>query len=297
MKQPHLELLAFSAHNCLHAWEMFPAVLTDNWHYHPEIELTLLVRGQGTRFVGDSIVSFGDGDLVLLGSGLPHCWRNVYGEAPSGDTSAHAMVLWFAPNFLGPGTLDKAEFVELRRLLERSARGLVFDKSTRRVVGRMLRELPHTQGLDQVIRVLRILSRLSAGVATPLSSAAWDTRLLRGRSARLDQITDYVLAHMAVDISLEQISAQVRMSKSSFSHFFRRATGKTFTDFVNEVRLSRVAKMLVETDLDVSQIAYTVGFSTLSHFNALFRKVHGCSPRAYRRRVTPHSKSELRQGR
>lgn len=295
MKQPRLELLTFPDNSCLDVWEMFPKALTDNWHYHPEIELTWIVRGQGTRFVGDSIASFSDGDLVLLGSGLPHCWRNVYGEAPSGDTSAHAMVLRFPSHLLGEGVLEKSEFVELRQLLEHSVRGLAFDANTTADVGRMMRELLKAQGIDRVIRMLRILSRLCEGEATPLSRTTWGGRLPRGASGRLDRVTDYVLSNMAVEISLDDVAGELRMSKSGFSRFFRRATGKTFTDFVNEVRISRVARMLVETDMDVRQIAYATGFSAISHFNALFRKAHGCSPRAYRRRATPCSNERGRK--
>jgi gentisate 1,2-dioxygenase len=87
------------------------------WHYHPEFELTYIVKGNGYRIVGNSYESFSDGDLVLLGSNLPHTWS---GKA-DGDVNSDAIVIQFSSEFISP-FLEFNESLLIKKMLENSFR-------------------------------------------------------------------------------------------------------------------------------------------------------------------------------
>ncbi len=252
------------------------------FHHHPEIELTHIVRSSGQRYVGDHIGRFAAGDLVLMGSSLPHMYIN------DADTkSAHSRVLQFLPDCLGPGFFQLGETKAIRALIERSRIGLSIHGRTRDEVVELLRQLCELGGgIERVLLLMKILDTLarSKEVRT-LASPSYSPTLSLHQGERINRVCKLISMKFKEGIAQSEAARMARMSSASFSRFFRRATNKTFRAFLNEVRIGHASQMLLETDCTVSEACYESGFANLSNFNRQFLRLRRISPRAYRKKA------------
>lgn len=252
------------------------------WHFHPEIELTLIVAGRGRRFVGDNIESFADGDLVLLGPNLPHFWHSE--GRPARDRRVHSVVVQFQPDFLGGEVWTRPEFMAIRRLLQRAQRGLHFTGAAGRAVAERVQALGARRGCPAVLELLAILDLLaSARNARQLASEAYEPSLDRHAERRLARVYGFLLGHYLEPLTLAEIARVAAMTPAGFSRYFKRATGRNVSDFLNELRVDHAARLLRETTDGITRIAGASGFATLSSFNRRFRERLRCAPRDYRR--------------
>ncbi len=250
------------------------------WHVHPEVELTLIVSSRGRRFVGDHVADYADGDLVLLGSNLPHTWHSEPGRRARHE----AVVVQFPETFLGPGFLEAPELRPVRRLLERARRGLRFAGRPQRAAARRLEEMERLDGLARLRALLEVLELLArARDARPLASAGFVPSLRKSDLERIDRVHGFLAERYAGDVSLPETARVAHLSVPAFSRFFKRRTGRTFVAYVNELRLGRACRLLIETDRAVSDIAFASGFNNLSNFNRRFLEARRMSPRDYRR--------------
>jgi len=251
------------------------------WHFHPECELTLIAQSGGRRFVGDSIEPFSPGDLVLIGSNLPHYWRN--GEEKRKSPS-QAVVVHFREECFGVDFLGLPELAGVRNLLLRARRGLQFSGKTRDTVAELMRGMPSCKGLSRVLTLLQIFKLLvESDEARILSSSGFLPVLDAFAGERINRAYRFIFEHFAEPIRHEDIARDAAMSLSAFCHYFKRVTGRTLTDFINEVRIGHASRLLIETDQPVSKIAFDSGFESLSNFNQRFRKLTGTSPKEYRK--------------
>jgi AraC-like DNA-binding protein len=251
------------------------------WHFHPELELTLIVASRGRRFVGDSIEPFAEGDLVLLGSNLPHFWHNEGQQPPAGK--AHSVVVHFRADFLGTDIWTKPEFAAMKRLCARASRGLHFSGAAARQASAQIQVLPSLNGLARLLALLTICDRLAGARAVrPLASAAYEPSLDTRDEERLARVYAFLVRNFCDQLSLAQISRVAAMSPEAFSRYFKRVTGRNVSVFLNELRIDHAGRLLRETPRRVTDIAAAAGFPTLSNFNRRFRKRTGCTPRAYR---------------
>jgi AraC-like DNA-binding protein len=255
------------------------------WHFHSEYELTLIVRSHGQQFVGDAIVEYGNGDLVLLGPNLPHTWRSTR------LTGRHeAVVLQFRADCLGAGFFGRPEMRSVQRLLDRSRRGLLFRGATRREVGELMRKLLDANGPARIRLFLEILERLANAPCRPLASAAFQPEATREDEQRIARICDHIQRHADQRLSLASVAQMVHMSPSSLSRFFKRVTGRTFNRYLNELRVGQACRQLIETDHTVAEICYACGFHNLANFNRRFRQIKGLTPTKYRDSYDQHVK-------
>ena len=258
------------------------------WHYHPEYELTYIQQSGGRRLVGDNIDNYRSGDLVLLGPNLPHSWRSETTVASSKRCTRRlhkAIVIQFKESFLGDGFLKSPELMRVAALLERSARGLHITGRTRdEVSGRMLAMRKLTR-FDRLIELLRILEILATGAreVRVISKAICVPSPGARSQDRFDRVFAYLHEKYTGKISQPEVAKLLRMSSSGFSRFFRRTTGKTFVEYLGELRISHACNLLIETDLPILEASLQSGFSNLSNFNRKFLKLKGTSPTAYRR--------------
>lgn len=249
------------------------------WHFHPEFELTLVTSGTGRRFVGDHIAEYGPGDLVLLGPELPHFWHTE----PSGDMRSQSLVVQFLPGFLGPGFLDLPELDAVKRLLANSSRGLRFTGRTQKRAANILMRMATRSPQGQLLGLLEALDMLSRSLdievlATEGFSPALDTRT----EERINRAQTYIFDHLNEPFRLDDVAAHMSMSPSAFSRYFKRTMGKTFSRFVNELRVGKACRTLLNSDRPVADIAYRCGFNNLSNFNRRFKELRGVSPRQFR---------------
>ena len=263
-----------------------------HWHYHPEYELTFIEKGSGQRFVGDSIRDYGPGDLVLLGANLPHSWKSK--EASPGDPTEHrAVVVQFLAEHLGHSLLDLDEMRPIAQLLANAARGLHFQLE--RLPSKLDGELVRLIDMPPARRTLSLLSILLTLAESPSASALSSGRvqpLARvAEEKRMNKICLFLQRNVENRINYPALAKQVHMEKSSLCRFFKRATGRTMTEYVNEVRVSNAARLLIETELSTLDIALAVGFSNYSNFCRQFRRFRGCNPRSIRQMLRAASSS------
>ncbi len=252
------------------------------WHYHPEIELMLVVNGRGLRYVGDSIHEFEEGDLCLVGGGLPHCWHST----PLPDRPVRALVIQFPADVFGGDFLLRDATRPLRGLLERAGRGLWVGESTRsQIVAEMWRLVdPATTDLEKLVRLLNMLAAMAVSPSVrelALSSGSRSTSA--ADATRAGKLLRYIHDHAFERISQRAAASLVGMSPGAFSRFFARHFGKPFVSYVAEVRVGHACRLLMENDMNVSEVAYNAGFNNLANFNRQFLRIKGVTPSAYRK--------------
>jgi len=255
------------------------------WHFHPEIELTLITKSEGTRFVGDNIERFKEGDLVLLGSNLPHYWRNdaLYYK-PNSTEKAEAMILRFRLDFLGKPWLQIPEMQEAKQLFEEAARGISFGEITSNRVKPYLHKLLLTKGIGQVIGFLEICKILAhANDGRSLSTKIFGESNSINDSDRINNVLNYIHMHLQENITLETVATLANMNETAFCRYIKAKTNKTFIELLNDIRIAYACRLLMDSPRNISEICYDCGFNNLTHFNYIFKKITGTNPSNYRK--------------
>lgn len=248
------------------------------WHYHPEYELTLIEKGSGKRLVGDSYETFEEGDLVLVGPQLPHTWVST--EAVQEESSA--TVIQFSEDFIG-SFLQHQEFHCLKALLAKSKRGLYFPHQTDTALAERVKALSAKEGIEKITALLGVLDSLAGQKAHLLASAYFQPVRGEENERRINKVCRYVQKHSTGKISLPEAARLIHLSESAFCKFFKRATGKTFSDYVNDIRIGHACHLLTESDQPIGVIAHNAGFETLTYFNRIFLKKKGLRPTEFRK--------------
>ena len=251
------------------------------WHQHREAELTLIVRGSGLRYVGDSAEPFAPGDLCLLGGGLPHAWRSP----PGGRKGVYSIVVQFDPAVWGGAFLSLPEMRGVKRLVERAGRGLQFTGPARERAAAGLHRLVEEPPRRRLTAVLDLLQQLAeVRTARPLALGMWE-QAGRPVGSRINAVLEQIHRRHAEPLIQAAFAREHHLSPAGFSRFFRRAIGKPFVAYVNDLRVGEACRRLLETDATVAEIAFGVGFGNLSNFNRCFRLARGVAPREFRRRA------------
>lgn len=250
------------------------------WHYHREYELTYIPSGQGLRYVGNSVENYFSDDLVLLGSNLPHCWID---EAHSQKRSPNAVVVYLKEEFLNKTWMDSYEFKAIRNLLELSNKGIKFNSAVAQRLKDRYLQLPALPPLQKLIQLIEILEELSqSSEYSFLCEHGFTYELNSHSSDRINTIYRYIDVHYREKVSLDHIAAEVYMSPKYFSRFFSKVMKKPFFEFLNEYRISKACKLLIETDKQISDICYDSGFESIPFFYRQFKKFKNCQPKQYR---------------
>ncbi|MEO7211756.1 AraC family transcriptional regulator [Mucilaginibacter sp.] len=253
------------------------------WHYHPEYELVLVTESTGKRFIGDNIKSFSPGDLALIGPNVPHLYRNdpPYYQPQSG-LRASSIVIHFLASSIGDDFLALPACRKIRELLSKSAMGLDIKGKANTMVAEQMHQLLELKGVPRLLKLLDILNTL----AETKDKRHISNQLVKGEndreSERLNKVFEYVMKNFLSEISITDVAGLVHMAENSFSRYFSQRTRKTFSAFVNEIRLSHSSRLLADTDKSVSEICFASGFNNLSNFNRQFKSLYGLSPLAYR---------------
>ena len=247
------------------------------WHYHPEYELTLIINGKGRRLVGDSHENFQPGDLVLIGPGLPHTW--VSGGGVKGRSEA--VVIQFSQDFM-QRFADLDELSAINKLLLRGKQGLLFKGKIPATVKQQIQLLPEKTGVEKITGLLKILNELSGLKSSSLASSFYQPLKGKENETRINKVCQFVQKHAAEPLTIHKAAALIHLSPGAFCKFFKRITGKTFSDYVNDIRIAHVCTQLLATDRQIAEIAFMNGFETLTYFNRVFLKKKGIRPGQYR---------------
>jgi AraC-like DNA-binding protein len=246
------------------------------WHYHPEYELTYIVSGSGYRIVGNSHEHFSSGDLVLLGSNLPHTW---WGKNEDGSPS-EAIVIQFSSEFMEP-FLKLNEGQAIKELLAKSAKGIRFETDITMV--EKLHSLSKMKELSSILSLLSLLQDLTEIPAENLCADSYHNVISKKFETRINKVCTYIQNHYSESISLKQVSDLVFMSESNFCKFFKKATSTTFSDYLNDLRINEACHLLLYSEDTVSKIAQDCGFESLSYFNRIFLRKKQMSPTVFRK--------------
>lgn len=246
------------------------------WHFHPQHELTYIQQSVGTKFIGDYVGPYNPGELVLLRSNLPHCWKNnVQQEEPSIST----VVQW------NKGIFHKApELRSLFNMITAASKGIIFDYKDSSSIASQLQELPLLSGDELYIRLLGLLINLSHCNYQTLSENSFTDDLPTEFSNRMSKIHEFVESNYHRKIYLKELAKLVNMSEQSFSRFFSKMMGRPFFSFLSEYRINMASRMLIDTDWPVSQIGYNCGFESLPFFHKQFNRYKQLTPSRYRKK-------------
>jgi AraC-like DNA-binding protein len=260
----------------------FPTPLA-RWHYHDEYELHLIVATSGKAFVGDWIGQFQPGHLVLTGPRLPHNWISI--DIPEGGVPLRDRVIQFRHEPVAHAAERIAELAEALPMLERARHGIEFFGLSERAPAHFDR-VRAAHGLERLAAFMAFLAELARCTDYRLLSnvqlrSTEDDATLEQINAIVNQVT----GNVAHPMTLADFAAQLGMSESRFSRFFRRATGNTFVDFVNRVRINRACQLLMESDRYITHICYEVGFNNVANFNRRFLEIKGMTPTEFRRQA------------
>ena len=260
----------------------FPTPLA-RWHFHDEYELHLITATSGKAFVGDWIGPFQPGHLVLCGPRLPHNWISL--DLPPEGVAERDLVIQFRHEPIAQAAAVIPELADLLPLLERARHGIEFFGLSERAHGHWQRT-KQAAGVQRFVAFCDFLSDLAQCTDYRLLSNV----MMQGEDDatglhQINAIVDRITADVAQPLSAAELAAELGMSESRFSRFFRKGTGNTFTDFVNRVRVNRACQLLMETDRRVTQICYDVGFNNVANFNRRFLEIKGMTPSEFRRQA------------
>lgn len=252
------------------------------WHFHPQHELTYIEESVGTKFIGDFVGPYEPGELVLVRSNLPHCWKNV----PNTKLKSRSVVIQWNKGVF-PQIPELQGIFELLRV---AAKGILFDQTETVHLIPMIRELPNLKGHEGYIRLLEILSKLTSCTFRTLSERSFIDDIPTEHGSRMSTVHEFVSEQYGRKIFLKEVADRVSLSEQSFSRFFSKMMGRSFFTFLNEYRINMASRMLLDTDYSVAEIGYGCGYESLPFFHKQFRKFKGCSPLVYRKKYhyTPY---------
>jgi AraC-like DNA-binding protein len=253
------------------------------FHFHPELEITLIERSTGRRVVGDSVESFQPGDLVLLGQNLPHQYVSSTTTSSSAPDAARAKVMQFRSDLLGDTWLELPEFKRIDFMLSRAARGLKFSPKTTERAAQLIARLFATSETTRLIMLLELLDVLSCDdAAAPIASAGYVSKINMREGDAIDSALQFLNSNFAQPVTLDELSRYLHVSAATCNRLLQKSIGRSFKTALIEIRISHACRQLLETSQSIVQIAYASGFTNLSNFNRRFKELKGISPKAYR---------------
>lgn len=257
------------------------------FHSHPELELVYVKESFGKRIIGNSVTNFESGDMVFLGSDIPHVWLNdeIYYQNIN-KLKAKAIVVYFNKDIFGTAFYELKEAKKINSLFENAKKGLAITGKTNKLIAKKLEQLVEKQNFEVILGLFEILSILSeTSDVNFINTESYTTSLDSYKKDRLTDVYQYIKENYKKEISLDEVAQIANLTPTSFCRMFKSKTKKNFIEYLNEIRISNACKQLIETDMSVSEIAYNCGYKTVSNFNKLFKKNTGNTPKEYKNKI------------
>lgn len=254
------------------------------FHFHRHCELVWIEKSFGKRIVGDHIAHFEEGDLVLMGPDLPHIWQNDESFHNSKKLKAKATVIYFSPELFSVFTDETNPLQYVQKLLERSQRGLRFKKSTNENVTAILNSITEYDGLERIMRFFQVIELLARSKNYEyLSSPSFINLYDEKDTNRINNVYRFLMQNFQRDIELKEVASICHLTPEAFCRFFKSRTNKTFTQFLNELRIGHACKLLQKEDIATAAACYQSGFNNVQNFNKAFKTLTGKTPTEYRK--------------
>lgn len=255
------------------------------WHFHKEYELVLIDKSRGTRFIGDNVSHFEDGNLCLIGSNIPHLYRNseeYYSK--KNNLVARSIFIHFTKDFLGNHFFDVPEMKLVNKLLQQSSLALEIHGRTKKYVMGKMHDMLKEKSPQRLLSLLEILLSLSRSQDLKVLLSTGFSANTSGDSDKINRVFEFIMKRYTDEIYIKDIASKLNMSVAAFSRYFKHHTRKTFSDFVTEIRIGHACRMLMENNYSISEISYQSGFDNLSNFYRHFKRITGIIPKEYRSR-------------
>jgi len=256
----------------------------DSRHYHPELQITLILEGTGTRFIGDSVDRFRAGDIFLIGPNLPHVFRNESRHnGDSANYSAASVSIYFKREVFGNEFYTLPETRRLTDLINRSYRGISVSPDIRGILAVEIESIVSLNGFEKVLKLLQILHLLSEAMdnSDSISSMSFTSPEKDSDNHRINDVFEHVMKYYNQDIKLDMVAGIASMSPTAFCRYFKSRTGNTFSEFLMKIRVGQACRLLIDEDMSIAQVCYESGFNNLSNFNRHFKLIAGCTPTEY----------------
>jgi AraC-like DNA-binding protein len=259
--------------------------VNNRWHYHAEVELVYFKNGGGTQFVGDSISTFGNGDVVLLGPNLPHYWK--FDERyfnNDGTANTDVSVVHFDRNFWGEAFINLPENSNIKSIVDLADRGVKIAGDDKQAIGQLVEKILGAEGSRKIILLMEALQAIGeCKEVARLASIGFSHNFQEPEKNRIHDIYNYSIANFKKKISLEEIAEVARISPKSFCKYFKLRSRKTYSRFINEIRIGYACKLLIEDNLHVKEICYQSGYYNFASFHKYFKEITGKSPLMYQK--------------
>ncbi len=253
------------------------------WHFHPEIEIVWMQHSTGKKYIGTSIEDFYPDDLVMIGSYVPHFYKNdsVYLEGKTQEL-AKSTVIHFLEDFMGNDFFLKPENQKVYELLQQAKRGIQFSTQFCRKIQPQLCALSRLEGMDRLLIFLSILNEMSKETEVKYLNSYTIAVNNPEESARIKRIFAFVMQHFQQEIHLEEVASLANLSPSAFSRYFKQRTRQTFSSVLAEIRIEHACKLIQNPENSIADVCFASGFQNLSNFNRHFKKIKKLSPLDYR---------------
>jgi AraC-like DNA-binding protein len=270
------------------------SIRVENWdqpkfyepfHYHEECQLTLILSGSGTVFMGNSMVEYSEGDLFFMGENLPHVLRSDKIWNSASRLGVRAISVFFSLKMISSISSEVPEARGVNKLLDNSAFGLRFKAASQKEIGSLMRTIGQCSGFSRLISLLQIIDLFAAFPNVEKLAMMRPARLDPNQHNNLNKVFDYVMSHYNERITLEMVSALVYMTPNAFCRYFKKHTQKSFSSFLIEVRVNKACKMLQDEANSVSDSCYSSGYNNKSNFHRHFLRIVGLTPNEYKRKI------------
>ncbi len=256
------------------------------WHYHPEYEIIFVEKSYGIRLMGNHIGNFSDGDLMFISPDLPHVWRNDQDFYKGNkDFFVDVYVIHFREDSLMPGFFDLPEFAQIKKLFIRGQQGILIKGKDHSKISTLIKQVYLAKGIERLILFFKTLEAFAVTQDYELLSCpGYINSVKTYDTERINKVMDFLVNHYSCNIQLEEVAGLINMNKSSFCRYFKLRTHKTYSLFLNEIRIAHACKMLTLKDMTISEICYEVGYNNISHFNRQFKQITGVTAKEYKKK-------------
>ncbi len=250
------------------------------WQYHPEYEIIYIKKSSGFCMIGDYMGNFQNGDILILGPDIPHFLQHDQRYIETNDERAGvAIVILFRKEILEQALFAFPEAKEIFDLLSLAKRGLKIRAKSRKDILLTMEEMLCCNPGRRMVDFFEVLQTLSEIHQYELLVSNGYSYISNGiDDNRINKVIEYTLNHFDNDISIENVAALINMTKYSFCRFFKEITRKTYIEFLVEVRIGKACRLLIEENMHISEVCYSCGYNSISHFNHQFKEIKGISP-------------------
>ncbi|MDQ2863388.1 MAG: AraC family transcriptional regulator [Bacteroidota bacterium] len=257
-------------------------------HRHKEIQIALIIKGEGTLVVGNYMQRFQAGDIYITGANQPHIFRSdssYFSNSPAKQDkkNVHSLSLFFSPQESFGSILFLPEMKEIKHFLDKTVWGLQAPPHERHNLAKQMLHLKQTRNgllLSEFIRLLHNMAHTRKWKI--LSTTSPDFSISEFEGLRMNDIYQYTMANYPENISLRQIAAVAHLTVPAFCRYFKKQTNKTYVNFLNEIRISEACNSISEGEFkSMSSVAHETGFSNVTNFNRVFKKINGIPPRQF----------------